>query len=373
MAGRILYNCDYLNWYPYPAEDVQGFQIEVPFKKLVITPPNPVSPNVHHENIAYQFTINYYTKKDSVPDGTSNAAPTALGGFPMYTGDSVTIRLVSAECSGQNSTIDASGLYNQRLFTGICGSSSAEVTLGPVENDGLVSISNSHPVYGAGLSGYSGVYPLYTVFAEDGYAKNRDWDDAVLQCFVIECPFFLGPTGDSLLDDIRVQRRLKELWRKTQYWNSDYHTRLETGGYLFRPAGGQDVQVIEWRYSVQETCQAAGMKAQLDSLLSAGTILGYFHTHPVRSNATYPVTPVNCHHTEPGTENVVFPDGLSDNDRTVAHQLTRMQGSPVDAYAIDPEHVHTYALRAGYWEEDEFGINGIYRNPRCVKAGGFAL
>jgi hypothetical protein len=63
--------------------------------------------------------------------------------------------------------------------------------------------------------------------------------------------------------------------------------------------------------------------------------------------------------------------GFSSRDYRFARRLTTAQGSPVDAFVIDPEHVHRYRKRNGMWLVDETGV--IPRNAMCVKGGGLAL
>lgn len=100
-------------------------------------------------------------------------------GVEIFAGDQVTIIVTTAECASQGTVLSVSGPVSGIISSDACRGTGASVTLGPSPADGHLSFVMDDPRFGPGAFQYSGSYPSYTVYMEDGYGDG-DFNDAVL-------------------------------------------------------------------------------------------------------------------------------------------------------------------------------------------------
>jgi hypothetical protein len=176
---------------------------------------------------------------------TSGPPQGSVNHLSISAGETITVTITSAECSGVGDVMEVQGPVSGVISTDACQGTGASITLGPSSTDGALSFVLTDQRFGSGPFAVTGAYPDYTVYVEDGFGDG-DYNDNILSVHFTppNCP----PSGDTLgipggtahpLDDPAVRHGLKDaLLNSNPNAAPGTGVKKEHGGVIWQRADG---------------------------------------------------------------------------------------------------------------------------------------
>ena len=144
-------------------------------------------------------------------------------------------------------------------------------------------------------------------------------------------------SDDSVLNDVQVQRALRDYWNQSDPNNHDLSKRREQGGYIF-----QDTVTGTYIILPMSSNRAAALCAStldgndVSPVFNSGIpvkLIATFHTHPHPEGVK---PPSNCMATGASDPGAVFGDGASLDDYSSVND----DAWKIPQYIVDAKHVH---------------------------------
>lgn len=194
----------------------------------------------------------------------------------IYTGETITVTITSAECSGVGDVMEVRGPVSGTVSTDACNGVGSSITLGPSPSDGPLQFVLTDQRYGSGPFAVTGTYPDFTVYVEDGFG-DLDYNDNILSLHFTPptCP----PSGDPVVDAAAVRHGLRdELAASNPNATPGSGSKLEHGGVIWqRPDGSLFTQDITDPGATECQWQSPGA---FNPPEPGAVGIAKFHTHP---------------------------------------------------------------------------------------------
>lgn len=249
----------------------------------------------------------------------------------MCVGDTITVRILSAECSGIGDTMAVHGAVELVVSVDACRDSGAVATAIAIDT-GRVTFELTDPRYGSGSFYFVGPFTdstrTLTVLMEDGYADG-DYDDNVLEVTITghypHCQLF----ADSIMN---IEEFRDSLIRELQATLADPN-RTERGGHVYQ---NQVTGAKRWTRDGPKPGGTADA-CNIDLLDLPGpdeVAIASWHTHGYTDGEAF----YGCSGAHSGTVqgyvNYQALGGGSLDDWPSTHNV------PFDAYTIDPKRIN---------------------------------
>ena len=146
----------------------------------------------------------------AIPGACRSGAGTGVNGaIELCPGDTLTLTVTFAECSGIGDTMRVNGPIDYVISTDAChdvGATHTEVAT----TAGNVTWTQVNLQYGTGSWRLSGTYPDLVVEMEEGFG-DLDYDDNVISVHIGRRP--CPPTGNPILDDPTNREKFDSSWK----------------------------------------------------------------------------------------------------------------------------------------------------------------
>jgi hypothetical protein len=169
------------------------------------------------------------------------------------------------------------------------------------------------------------------------------------------CNMLNPMSNDSLLNDVLVQRAMRQYWAASHPNDTIVSNRREQGGLIVRDTATGRLSVVPFSSNANpHLCTATLNGADFTPIFqNGGTVVGSFHTHP-HDPGTAP--PSNCNIRGAQNPGAVFGDGASPAD----YGGVNSPAFPIPMYIVDPTHVHR--IRPG----ERFSRRGPHTETRST-------
>jgi uncharacterized protein YjbI with pentapeptide repeats len=149
------------------------------------------------------------------------------------------------------------------------------------------------------------------------------------------CNMLQSVSNDSLLNDVDVQRAMRQYWAASHPNDSIVANRREQGGIIARDNATGGLSVVPFSSNARPNlCNAKLDGADFTAIFQQGrTVIASFHTHP--HDVGQP-PPANCNASGAQLPGAQFGDGPSRADWNAVNSPS----FPIPIYIVDFDHVH---------------------------------